>query len=423
MSSTLKLKNSIKNTSILFDSILTFFSPSDHPTETICYLCPNALLICSNNTSHTILYEIRLTGKTILLCEGSDTIVISQPNNLNYHLRSEKSNLIQEWFEKIQSSIFSSFPEIEFETVSIIGEGTYGKVYLNRMKDSGELFAIKEVSKQNLFNKNQLETIHSERNILASIQHPFIVQLFDAFQSSKNYYLCLEFIPGGNLLSKMRTQGIIHLDDVRIYVAEIAIALHHLHSKHIVYHDLKPENILINTDGHIKLTDFGSSKDVSTIKIKKDLSGTLCYLAPEVIDDSNYGTEIDWWALGILTYEMLFKVPPFFSIQENRLKEKIRSQRISFPSQYSFHLKDLICGLLERNPLKRYNYKNIETHPFFEGMNFDDVLKKKYILSFIPPNNFSHERIMNQWEDIVRTNNTFPKISQSNFQESKIEIS
>jgi serine/threonine protein kinase len=396
----MKMKNSIKNTSVLFDSVLTFSSPNENPTETICYLCSNTLLICSNNCSHDILHEIRLNGKTAFSCEGLNEIIIAQPNNPNYRLKSEKSNLIEEWFEKIQSRIFGKYPEHSFELLSTIGEGSYGKVYLARRMESTELFALKEVSKQGLINKNQLGSIISERNILASIQHPFIVQLFDAFQSSKNYYLCLEYVSGGNLLSKMKMQGIMHLNDVKIYVAEISIALHYLHSKRIIYHDLKPENILINSDGHIKLTDFGSSKDISITKTNQILSGTLCYLAPEAIDNSNYGTEIDWWALGILIYEMLFKVPPFFSVQENRLKEKIKNQIISFPAQCSFHLKDLICGLLERNPSKRYNYKKIETHPFFEGMRFDDVLKKKCTPSFVSSNDFVKERRMNQSKEV-----------------------
>jgi protein kinase X len=126
-------------------------------------------------------------------------------------------------------------------------------------------------------------------------------------------------------------QGTMHLNDVKSYVAEISIELHYLHSKHITYRDFKQGNILINSDGHIKLTDFGSSKDIT--KTNGVLSGTLCYFAPEAIDNSNYEIEIDWLALGILIYEMLFKVPPFFSARENRLKEKIKNQGISFPTQ------------------------------------------------------------------------------------------
>jgi serine/threonine protein kinase len=127
----------------------------------------------------------------------------------------------------------------------------------------------------------------------------------------------------------------------------------------------------------------------------------LCYLAPEVFENQKYGTEIDWWALGILICEMLFKVPPFFSMQENRMIEKIQKQRIVFPAQCSFQAKHLLCGLLERNPSKRFSYKDVENHSFFEGMKFDDVLQKKYLPSFIPLSHLQKIEILNEMSALI----------------------
>lgn len=197
----------------------------------------------------------------------------------------------------------------QFRIISVLGRGFYGKVMLVEKLDTGDLFALKSISKAKV--KSELKTVVCERNILGSIpRHPFIVNLEFAFQTEKKFYFGLEYAAGGELLLHLRSLGDFAVEDVKLYIAEIALALSHLHKNQIVYRDLKPENVLISGDGHIKLTDFGLAK-----KLKKGTThsfvGTPEYLAPEVVMKTEYSFPVDWWSLGILIYEILFQATPF----------------------------------------------------------------------------------------------------------------
>jgi serine/threonine protein kinase len=336
-----QVERSISNSSIAFNSVLSFSSLNEVPKDKLCVLCSDKFLVYSQDNPHNYTHEIKLTNETIIFSENSNEITVIQPNNSIFHLKSEESNLINEWIRKFTFCIFKEFSESSFANLSILGKGSYGSVYLSQKIDSGELIALKEIAyqDQDIFNQNQFDSIFSELNVLTKVHHPFIVQYIDSFLSSSCFYICLENIIGGNLLTTMKSQEIMNLNDIQIYIAEISIALNYLHSKKIIYQDLKPENILINSDGHIKLCDFGSSIDLSIRNIPQTRRGTVCYLAPDVFENQKYVTEMDLWALGILLYEMLFKVPPFFSMQENRMIEKIQKQRIVFPANVLFRQK------------------------------------------------------------------------------------
>jgi serine/threonine protein kinase len=217
---------------------------------------------------------------------------------------------------------------------------------------------------------------------LGRLSHPFIVSLCFAFQTPEKFYLGLEYLPGGELFHHFRDRSRLDMDAVRYYVAEIALALDYLHANGVIYRDLKPENVLLGADGYVKLTDFGLSKEIDS------QTGTFCgtpeYVAPEVIRHEAYGFAIDWWALGILSYELIFGVTPFFHRNRSRMFGEIQNRDPSFPEGTDPVIVRLIRGLLAKDPNQRFGFEQIRTDAFFAGLSFQDVLEKKIEMAFVP---------------------------------------
>lgn len=191
-----------------------------------------------------------------------------------------------------------------------LGTGTFGRVRLCLHKSTGNYYAIKCLKKSEVLRMKQVEHILAEASILGSIRHPFIVNMLKTFQDDKRLYIVLEYVVGGELFSHLRKAGKFPNDVAKFYAAEVILAFEYIHSMDILYRDLKPENLLLDVGGHIKITDFGFAKKVPERTFT--LCGTPEYLAPEIIQSKGHGKAVDWWALGILTYEMLVGYPPFF---------------------------------------------------------------------------------------------------------------
>ncbi|CRG97095.1 rac-beta serine/threonine protein kinase, putative [Plasmodium gallinaceum] len=277
-----------------------------------------------------------------------------------------------------------------FVFLKVIGKGSYGKVLLVKHAQNNKLFAMKILRKENIISKNQLEHTKIERNVLKCVSHPFIVKLYYAFQTSKKLYFILEYCPGGELffhLSKLRE---FSEEVAKFYSSEIILALQYLHNLNIIYRDLKPENVLLDELGHIRLTDFGLSKEgVTDNNSAKSLCGTPEYLAPEIIEQRGHGKAVDWWSLGIMIYEMLTGNLPFNSSNRNILFERIKYENLTYPKNISPVAVDLLKKLFEKNPNKRLgsgitDAEEIKKHPFFKSVNWDDVLNKKVKPPFKP---------------------------------------
>jgi serine/threonine protein kinase len=257
-----------------------------------------------------------------------------------------------------------------------LGSGTYGTVFLaTRIRDSAPL-AIKVINA--VEHASKMET-----KVLQSIHHPFIVSYYSSFIAKQKAHICMEYLPGGNLYNRMLTDKRIPLNEAKLYVAEIALALAELHKHSITYRDLKPENVMLANDGHIKLTDFGLASKGHRCAC---LCGTANYIAPEIYAGQRYGAEVDWWALGVLFFEMLFQRTPFFATNFERLKLKIQTYDVIVPDigEDPWEVASLIQGLLRKDPKRRFGFEDLVKHPFFADLSFSDVLEKRIQPKYCP---------------------------------------
>ena len=214
---------------------------------------------------------------------------------------------------------------------------------LVRKKDTGEIYAMKILKKKALIAKHQVEHTNAERKILQQLQHPFLMHLRYAFQTDAKLYFVLDYYRGGELFFHLKKKRRFSEAQAQIFVAEVAMALGHLHSLDVIYRDLKPENILLDHSGHICLTDFGLSKDLGpSNEDAHTFCGTPEYLAPEIVMNLGHGKAVDWWSLGILLYELTVGIPPFYSQNVNEMYRKIQEAPLLFPPNLSNPCKDLV---------------------------------------------------------------------------------
>ncbi|CAM0139991.1 unnamed protein product [Umbelopsis sp. WA50703] len=267
----------------------------------------------------------------------------------------------------------------DFEQLKVIGRGAYGKVLLVRHKTSRQLYAMKVLKKASLYLKTKhVEHTKAERQILEDVKHPFIVQLFYAFQTDDRLYLILEFASGERMFSE---------EVASFYLAELVLALEHLHSLGIVYRDLKPENCLLDSEGHVVLTDFGLSK-VAAEKTNT-VCGTVEYMAPEVLMEKHYDQTVDWWSLGILLFEMIVGHTPFNSGNRKKTMDAILKKKLQVPYYASNDAKDLCNKLLRKNPDVRLgsnesDIDRIKKHRFFRKIDWKALEARQVAPPIIP---------------------------------------
>jgi len=252
-------------------------------------------------------------------------------------------------------------------------------VRLVQVKADGKYFALKILKKSEVIYLKQVEHVKTEKKILEEIQHPYIVNLTGAFQDDKNLYLLLEYVIGGEFFSHLRKAGRFPNDTSVFYSGQVALVFDHLHSMNILYRDLKPENLLLDSEGMCKVTDFGFAKKVDYRTWT--LCGTPEYLAPEIILSKGHGKAVDWWALGILMYEMLAGYPPFYDEDPLGIYQKILEGKIKFPWHFDRHSKDLIKKLLTADLTKRLgNLKagpeDVKKHKWFSSLDWTALLAK-----------------------------------------------
>lgn len=279
----------------------------------------------------------------------------------------------------------------DFVFLKVVGKGSFGKVMQVRYKKDGKIYAMKVLKKKALVKRKQVIHTRTERRVVAAVNNPFIVSLRYAFQTPAKLYMILDFFNGGELFFHLKKEGRFSERRAKFYGAEITSALGALHALNIVYRDLKPENILLDQDGHIKITDFGLSKDsIEADELTHTFCGTPEYLAPEVLQQQGHGKAVDWWSFGTLLYEMMTGLPPFYNQNLNIMYEKILHAQIKMPTYLSKESRSLFRGLLERNPSKRLasgpgDADEIKVHPYFREIDWPKLESRGVKPPFSPP--------------------------------------
>ena len=324
----------------------------------------------------------------------------------------ENENALEGWFpleprgptDKISGEIYlkmrfqttdkKHYGPDDFQVLKLIGKGTFGQVYQVRKKDTQRIYAMKVLSKKVIIQKKEVAHTLGERNILvrtATADSPFIVGLKFSFQTPTDLYLITDFMSGGELFWHLQKEGRFDEARAKFYIAELILALQHLHDHDIVYRDLKPENILLDANGHIALCDFGLSKANLT---KNDTTNTFCgtteYLAPEVLlDETGYTKMVDFWSLGVLVFEMCCGWSPFYAEDTQQMYKNIAFGKVRFPRDaLSQEGRNFVKGLLNRNPKHRCgatnDAKELMAHPFFADVDWEALAKKNVVPPFKP---------------------------------------
>lgn len=291
----------------------------------------------------------------------------------------------------------------DFELLKVLGKGAFGKVVLAEKIDTQKLYAIKILKKQDIIDTDQLEHTKAEKMILQHVNHPFIVNLDYCFQTPEKIYFVIEFMKGGEMFQHMKNARRFDEKRTKFYIACIALALGHLHNKNYIYRDLKLENILLDEHGYSKLTDFGLAKFISNNEKALTFCGTPEYLAPEVILGQGHNRPADWWSLGILAYEMMFGLPPFYhNVAQNMYRKIVKEEVVFKPNiNISEEGKDFIRNSLIKDQYKRLGSAGdsleIMSHPWFKDIDWTKMMAKKITPPFIP--NCSNDDWINNFDD------------------------
>ncbi|KAF2456573.1 kinase-like domain-containing protein [Lineolata rhizophorae] len=277
----------------------------------------------------------------------------------------------------------------DFQLQRTLGTGSFGRVHLVQSKHNNRFYAIKVLKKAQVVKMKQVEHTNDERRMLQKVKHPFLITLWGTFQDSKNLYMVMDFVEGGELFSLLRKSQRFPNPVAKFYAAEVTLALDYLHSMNIIYRDLKPENLLLDRHGHLKITDFGFAKEVP------DITWTLCgtpdYLAPEVVASKGYNKSVDWWSLGILIFEMLCGFTPFWDGgSPMKIYENILKGRVKYPPYIHPDAQDLLSKLITHDLTKRLGNlhggsKDVMQHPWFAEVTWERLAKKDIDAPYVPP--------------------------------------
>lgn len=229
-----------------------------------------------------------------------------------------------------------------FEILGTLGAGTFGKVFKVKLKTTGKIYAMKVINKKYLIRNQQLRYAVTECNVLKQINHPFIIKLHYAFQTPDFLYMILDYCPGGDL-SYHIVKNLFEEEEAQIFIAELILAIEHLHSYDIIYRDLKPENILVDVDGHIKLADFGLAKEnVADNKTTQSFCGSPAYLSPEMVNRRGVGKSADIYGIGAVLYEMISGTPPFYANDLGTMYRNISKSKLLMHDYFSEELQSLL---------------------------------------------------------------------------------
>jgi serine/threonine protein kinase len=275
----------------------------------------------------------------------------------------------------------------QFDVDVTLGTGSFGRVRLAMHKSTGTHWALKRMKKANVLQSQQVEHIMNEKDILATLEHPFVVKMAGAFQDGRFLYLVLEYGVGGEFFTHLRKAGRLDNNTGKFYAAQIVSIFEYLHAQEVIYRDLKPENLLLDQEGYLKITDFGFAKRVFHKTFT--LCGTPEYIAPEVLLNKGHGAGVDWWTLGIFIFEILAGQPPFVDSDPMAIYELILEGSVRYPRYFDRQSKNIVRKLLRADLTKRLGClkggaDDLKRHKWFQGVDWQLLYEKKLIAAIIP---------------------------------------
>ncbi|KAK0201750.1 protein kinase C1 [Desarmillaria ectypa] len=285
----------------------------------------------------------------------------------------------------------------DFNFLAVLGKGNFGKVMLAEEKKTNGLYAIKVLKKEFIIDNDEVESTRSEKRVFlaaAKERHPFLLGLHSCFQTETRVYFVMEYVSGGDLMLHIQRKQ-FSLRQAKFYASEVLLALEYFHANGIIYRDLKLDNILLTLDGHVKVADYGLCKEEMWFgQTTSTFCGTPEFMAPEILLEQRYGRAVDWWAFGVLTYEMLLGQSPFRGDDEDEIFDAILEDEPLYPITMPRDAVSILQKLLTRDPNRRLgstkeDAEEIKRQPFFKDVSFDDVLNKRIPPPYFPTINGS----------------------------------
>ncbi|CAD8131941.1 unnamed protein product [Paramecium octaurelia] len=278
-----------------------------------------------------------------------------------------------------------------FNFLYVIGIGGFGKVWRVEHKKNGQTYAMKEMSKALIIAKKSVNSVMNERSILSNLKHPFLVNIYFAFQDRENLFLVLDYMQGGDLRYHIGRMRRFSEDQTRFFMACIFLGLEHMHSKNIIHRDIKPENLVLDKNGYVRITDLGIAR-VLRPDNAQDTSGTPGYMAPEVMCRQNHSYAVDYFALGVIGYEFMLGKRPYTGrsrkeIRDQILAKQVQIKRSEIPDNWSLESADFINRLIQRKPANRLGFngpQELRQHSWFKNFPWQKLYNKELKAPFIP---------------------------------------
>uniref|UniRef100_A0A8D3DP01 Protein kinase C n=1 Tax=Scophthalmus maximus TaxID=52904 RepID=A0A8D3DP01_SCOMX len=338
---------------------------------------------CCMNVHH------KCQGKVANLCGVNQKLMAEALANIESKHRpaSEASTEEEPLYAIPRKDHGAKFTVDDFVLHKMLGKGSFGKVFLAELKKSGQFFAVKALKKDVVLMDDDVECTMVERRVLSlAWENPFLTHLYCTFQTKENLFFVMEYLNGGDLMFHIQSCHKFDLHRATFYAAEIICGLQFLHSKGIIYRDLKLDNVLLDSDGHIKIADFGMCKENMRDESRTaTFCGTPDYIAPEILLGQKYNSSVDWWSFGVLLYEMLIGQSPFHGRDEEELFQSIRTDNPVYPHCLAKDSKDILVKLFVREPEERLGVKgNIRQHSFFRGTDWNALEQRHVAPPFRP---------------------------------------
>lgn len=311
-------------------------------------------------------------------------------------IKTYTSDAIIEKVCKVVKRELKQIQLIDLQSIGTLGKGSFGHVQLVAHKQTKVTYALKMVNKQQVVATHQQAHILSEKETMLQMQHPFLIELFATYKDANMIYFLLEPVMGGELFSLLRRSKMFDEEVAKFYAGCVISAFEYMHSKNFVYRDLKPENLLLDSEGFIKITDFGFAKRMLPDDKTWTLCGTPDYLAPEIVSGKGHNRAVDWWTVGVLIYEMMASYTPFYHQNQLKMYEKIVNGQYRCPAHFSFSTRDIITGLLDNKSHQRLGMlaggaRLLKTHEWFAAFDWEALESKKMKAPFILPVQNSHD--------------------------------